>query len=185
MAQAPIAAPTAAPPSLVPPAPVALAPKAEPAKPLEEPKAAVLGSLTATEVSPAPKARELRAEPPAPPEPKIAAPEATAISTTQNETAVASLEAAPVVDLPDYPTREQVTAGFESVRAALAQCAAGQAGTAQIKATIGNNGRISYALVGGDFDGSPAGSCMAKAVREAQFPAFAQPRLKVTYPFAL
>jgi len=89
------------------------------------------------------------------------------------------------IDLPSYPTREQVTQGFEAVRAAIAQCAAGRSGTAEIKATINSNGRIGHALVAGDFRGSPEGSCMAQAVRAAQFPQFAEPRLKVSYPFAL
>lgn len=113
--------------------------------------------------------------PPAPPEPT---------SAPLAETAAPAPTAA-AVDLPEYPSREQVTAGFEAMRSALTQCAAGRAGRVEVKASITSSGRIAHALIGGDFEGSPEGSCMARAVREAQFPAFSQPRLKVSYPFAL
>jgi hypothetical protein len=123
---------------------------------------------------PAARVRVARIAPPAPPEPSVPVAEAAIPS-----------QAAPAADLPEYPTREQVTAGFESVRAALSQCAAGRSGRIEIKATIASTGRIAHALVGGDFKGSVEGSCMARAVREAQFPAFSQARLKVSYPIAL
>ena len=86
--------------------------------------------------------------------------------------------------LPAAPTREQVAAGFELVRAQLVQCAAGQHGVAQLAVTIANTGRISHALVEGAFSGTPEGSCMARAVRGARFPQFGQPSLKVSYPVA-
>lgn len=111
--------------------------------------------------------------PPAPPEP-VAPPLTQPVAP------------APVaVDLPAYPSRQQVTAGFEAMRGALKQCAAGRGGRIEVKASVTSNGRVVHALIDGDFEGSPEGSCMARAVREAQFPAFSQPRLKVSYPFAL
>jgi hypothetical protein len=146
------------------PAPVVTAtvPKLEQAK-LEQPAAAAQ--------LPAP-VRIARVTPPAPPEPSVLVAEA-------------AMPAAPAADLPEYPTREQVTAGFESVRAALSRCAAGRSGTVQINASIASTGRIVHALVGGDFRGTVEGSCMARAVRDAQFPAFSQARLKVSYPISL
>jgi len=93
--------------------------------------------------------------------------------------------AAALAALPQTPSREQVVAGFEAVQDALAQCAAGKHGVAEIDATIANSGRISHALIGGNFQGSPEGSCMARVVRGARFPQFRQPMLKVSYPVAL
>ena len=93
--------------------------------------------------------------------------------------------AATLAALPQTPSREQVVAGFDTVQAALAQCAAGKHGVALIDATIANSGRISHALIGGDFQGSAEGSCMARVVRAASFPPFRQSTLKVSYPVAL
>jgi len=173
------AAPVHAAPVAVAPvesAPVALAPvKAAPA-----PVAAVQAVPVAPKAVIAPAAAKPEPlkptrtiAPPAPPEPAAAL--------------LADMVApAPVAaDLPEYPSREQVTAGFEAMRDALKQCAAGRAGRVEVKASVTSNGRIVHALIDGDFEGSPEGSCMARAVREAQFPAFSQPRLKVSYPFAL
>jgi hypothetical protein len=107
--------------------------------------------------------------------------EASAVPVaTSPEDAAAALAA-----LPQTPTREQVVAGFEAVQDQLVQCAAGKHGVAQIDATIASSGRISHALVGGEFTGSPEGSCMARVVRTAPFPQFRQPTLKVSYPVAL
>jgi hypothetical protein len=94
-------------------------------------------------------------------------------------------ETTAVADLPQTPTREQVTAGFESVREAVLECAAGQHGVATIQASIAGSGRVAQALVSGAFQGTPAGSCIARAVRTAKFPSFSQDRLSVSYPFAL
>lgn len=171
---APIAAqpaPVTAQPAAVIAQPVVAAPAA-PVVAAVVPKAERIAPVQAAAVQPAPHVA--RTTPPAPPEPAVPVAEAATPAAV-----------APAADLPEYPTREQVTAGFEGVRSALAQCAAGRAGTVEIKASIASNGRIAHALVGGDFSGTPEGSCMARAVREAQFPAFTQPRLKVSYPFAL
>jgi hypothetical protein len=168
-APAPVVAPVAV--EAAPPAAPVLA--AAQAPKVDEPRAEQAAAATA--VVPAAPVRIARVTPPVPPEPTAPVAEA----------AMPAEPVVPAVDLPQYPTREQVTAGFESVRAALAQCAAGRAGTADIKASIASNGRIVHALIGGDFSGSVEGSCMARAVREAQFPAFSEPRLKVSYPISL
>jgi hypothetical protein len=44
---------------------------------------------------------------------------------------------------------------------------------------------VTTATVNGPFAGTPTGSCIARAVRAARFPPFAQPRFAVTYPFHL
>jgi hypothetical protein len=40
-------------------------------------------------------------------------------------------------------------------------------------------------VVGGDFAGTPEGSCIARVARTAQFVRFAKPRFRVIYPFSL
>jgi hypothetical protein len=174
---APVAVVAAAKPMPQPEMVAAPAPVVEVAAPVEAPPVAPVVVAPVVAVAPKPEApKPMRAVlPPAQPE-SAAAPMAVK---------VAPEPIAAAVSLPEYPSREQVTAGFESMRTALKQCAAGRAGKVEVKASITGNGRIVHALIDGDFEGSPEGSCMARAVREAQFPAFSQPRLKVSYPFAL
>jgi hypothetical protein len=173
---APVVVAAAAKPMLQPEAVAASAP-VEVVAPVEVPPVAPAAVAPVVAVAPKPQVpKPMRAVlPPAPPEPAAAPP---AEKVTPEPIAAA-------LSLPEYPTREQVTAGFESMRTALKACAAGRAGQVEVKASITSNGRIVHALIDGDFEGSPEGSCMARAVREGQFPAFSQPRLKVSYPFAL
>jgi hypothetical protein len=115
------------------------------------------------------RAQEPKAEPtPAPPEPA----------------------AAPVIkprntELPDTPSREAVVSALAPVRAAVRACAPGQRGVAQVDLTVSGNGKVTHAVVGGDFSGTPEGSCIARAVRSARFEPFKQPRFRVIYPFSL
>jgi len=74
---------------------------------------------------------------------------------------------------------------FDALKQELRRCAGGQSGVATINATVFAPGRVGYAMVDGDFAGSPAGSCMARAVRRATFPAFRQAKLTVSYPVSL
>lgn len=74
--------------------------------------------------------------------------------------------------------------GFEAVRTRLAACAGERHGIAQVTANIAHNGRVIYARIDGDFQGTAEGSCMATAMRTAQFPQFENPTLRVEYPLA-
>lgn len=140
---------------------------------------AVLKNEAAEHAAPAPAAEPpvaiAAAQAPAAPEPTPAAAPAEA----------AAAPAAALGALPDLPTREEVVAGFEQVRAALDTCAAGKHGLVKVDATIANSGRVAQAVINGAFVGTPEGSCMARAVRSARFPAFSQQSLKVSYPIAL
>lgn len=102
--------------------------------------------------------------------------------------AAAAAEMAPtetvVEGLPEQPSRDQIIATFEGLRPALTECAVGQSGLLQVKATITGAGRVGYALIGGDFQG-PTGSCMARVVRKASFPQFSGDKLSLTYPMSL
>jgi hypothetical protein len=171
-----------------PAGPVASAVPAAPRVPVETPPVAV----AAEPAAPAPSTPEavepvtprVRATPVAR-EVAPSAPSGAPRPALTPAAAVTAIPIAPVADLPLTPSREQVAAGFEAVRAQLTQCAAGQHGVAQIAATIASTGRISHALVEGAFAGTPEGSCMARAVRAARFPTFSQPSLKVSYPVSL
>jgi hypothetical protein len=83
------------------------------------------------------------------------------------------------------PSRDDVKVGLEGVRFALQDCAQGAHGTAVANLTILGEGRVSYSMVGGDFAGTAAGSCMARALRSASFAPFAGESFTVRYPFSL
>jgi hypothetical protein len=90
---------------------------------------------------------------------------------------------APAENLPEQPTRSDVQKGLEGVRSMLASCAGGQHGTSYANVTIEGSGRVSYSTIEGAFAGTPAGSCMARALRTSDFPKFSGAALKVRYPF--
>lgn len=159
------------------------------ARATEAPKATVQRAEPAAVDAPAAAAPVASSsEPAAPPEP--VAPAATpsadqASAAVPAATATPEEAAAALAALPVTPTREQVVAGFDAIVPELVRCAAGKHGIAQLSATIAGSGRVSYALVDGQFQGSPEGSCMVRAVRTARFPQFTQPTLKVSYPVSL
>jgi len=87
---------------------------------------------------------------------------------------------------PATPSRADISAGMNGVAGAVRACGGGQSGTAMIRVTISNSGRVTNAAVTGPpFAGTPAGSCMARAVRGASFPRFTNPSLTVSYPFTI
>jgi hypothetical protein len=87
--------------------------------------------------------------------------------------------------LRDKPTRDDVQTALEAVRPAVVACAPGKRGTAQVDLIVAGTGIPTRAVIGGDFAGTPEGSCMARAVRGAKFPTFSQPTFRVIYHFAL
>lgn len=103
--------------------------------------------------------------------------------------AAAAPEAAPLdlasLTLPSAPTRAQITASFNAILPQMRDCAAGKTGVAKAKVTIAGSGVVRHAVVGGDFRGTPAGSCMARVLRTATFVEFARTTMKVEYPFSL
>jgi len=88
---------------------------------------------------------------------------------------------------PASPDRAAVMSAMNSVSGAVTACAGAERGTAQIRVTFaGGSGRVTTAqVVGAPFAGTPAGSCMARAVRAASVPPFSNPSLTVTFPFAI
>jgi hypothetical protein len=86
---------------------------------------------------------------------------------------------------PAQPTRAQVRQSMAAVREQVRQCAGEQQGTARVRATARPSGRVSSALVQGQFAGTAEGSCIARAVREARLPPFSREQFVVEYPFQL
>jgi hypothetical protein len=96
--------------------------------------------------------------------------------------------AAPEPDepLPETPDRADVLSAMGSVRDAVATCAAGRGGVVTVRATFaGSSGRVTTAVIEGAFAGTAEGSCMARAIRAARVPRFAQPTASVSFPFQL
>lgn len=127
--------------------------------------------------SPAPRTTTTTAEAPPPPPATETATTRTAPAPTAPATGTAAL--------PETPDRETIQAVLEARSAAVAACANGAHGLADIDIVIASTGRITTATVNGAFAGTPVGSCMARAVRGATFPPFSQPRFEVTYPYHL
>jgi hypothetical protein len=85
----------------------------------------------------------------------------------------------------ETPTRAEVLAALEPLRPAVARCVQGQHGIAQLDITVINTGVVTHAVVAGDFAGTPEGSCIALAARDAKFAPFQKPRFRVIFPFSL
>lgn len=88
--------------------------------------------------------------------------------------------------LPDQPGRDQVGAALRAVQTAVGACGAGEHGMATTQITVdGASGRVTNAVVSGQFAGTPVGSCVARAARSARFPRFRNPTFSVSFPFRL
>ncbi len=84
------------------------------------------------------------------------------------------------------PSRSDVTTAMGRVQSDVSACGGGEHGVATVQiAVAGSTGRVSNATVGGQFAGTPVGSCIARAVRGASFPHFRNPTFSFTYPFRL
>jgi hypothetical protein len=81
-------------------------------------------------------------------------------------------------------SRADVQRGMAAVAPAVKRCGQGRGGTVTLSVKIGKTGRVSSASAIGAFAGTPVGSCAARAVRRAKFPASKQ-NLSVKYPFKL
>lgn len=87
-------------------------------------------------------------------------------------------------NLQDTPTRDQAKAAMDAVKPAVQACSKGETGVAIVDVSVaGTTGRVTTAQVKGVT--GPAGSCIAQAVRKANFPKFKQAVFKLSYPFKL
>jgi len=88
-------------------------------------------------------------------------------------------------DLPDAPSRETIAASLNHMRSAIQLCTDGRTGVAELDLTIHGSGTVAHALVGGDFAGTPQGSCIARTLRGASFAPFQKPKFRVLYKLML
>lgn len=87
--------------------------------------------------------------------------------------------------LPATPGRQDVLQAMKRVEPAVRACRQERTGVAQVRITVASSGRVRNAIVQGLFAGTPEGSCIARAVRRARFPAFREDSFTITYPFRL
>jgi hypothetical protein len=209
VAEAPVAAtapaaepaPAVAPPAPTPPpesSPAPVATKAPPAGTQNSrPHARGAQPSSAPEpASPASAQEPARAAaPPAPaaPEPTPAKPrdeiDKLLVEAAGNVTAPPPVkeEKAPQADDASVLTRQQVMDAMSAIQPQVHECATltGKTGIVDIKATIVPSGRVRTVRVAGMFAGTPAGDCVSKAVRGAQFPTFVGQPQPVNYPVPL
>jgi predicted Zn finger-like uncharacterized protein len=96
-------------------------------------------------------------------------------------------EAASDSNLPDQLDKGAIVGGMSKIKAKVADCYVQfkVPGLANVSVTIGHNGRISSASVSGSFSGTPTGSCVEKAVKQASFGQFKGSPQTINYPFML
>lgn len=100
--------------------------------------------------------------------------------------APAARQSASAAALPDLPSREQVVAALRPLEEDVRACAEGHGGVAHVRIAVHPSGRVTTATVTeGSVVGTPAGSCIARTLRRADFPRFQQQQLVVQYPFRL
>lgn len=88
--------------------------------------------------------------------------------------------------LPETPDRGAVARALRAVEDRVKACAEGASGILWTKLTVeGATGRVARTLVTGEFAGTPAGACAARAVRDVQLPRFARATMDVRFPFPL
>lgn len=158
--------------AIAPRAPQSLAPQPAPAvEPVRAPEPAHA----------APEPKSIEAPPPGEPTVPAVAEQAHAPRAPRKA------KASPVVpdELPEQPSRKTIGDAIAALRADFATCAGGRPGVAELDLTLNGNGTVSHALVGGDFAGSPQGSCIARTVRRAHLAPFQQPKFRVLYRLAL
>lgn len=97
--------------------------------------------------------------------------------------AAAAAPAAPASNKPAAPSRADIIAAMSRVQPAVVRCMAGTNGVITADMKILNTGRVASVNISGAP--GPAGSCIAGAVRKAQFPPFTTPSIAVRYPMKL
>ncbi len=149
-----------------------------PSRPRERPVAAV----------PAVRPEPARPAPTAPGELRPASSGTRTLEDLMNHGVLPSATATerPSVALPETPTRDEVRAMMEALAPVVSECAAGAHGRALVSVVVaGTTGRARSATVGGDFTGTDAGSCIARAARGVELAPFARTTFTIAYPFAL
>jgi hypothetical protein len=104
--------------------------------------------------------------------------------SSKKRPAKASAPAASKSNLPRTPSRDQVLKALRGVQPAVSACAKGRRGGMAIAdIVVGSSGRVKSVRV--SKVGGPVASCIARAVRRARFPKFADRTFSVKFPFKL
>jgi hypothetical protein len=94
--------------------------------------------------------------------------------------------AAGPAELPEAPSRDEVTQAMAVLLPAIRGCAMGQTGLATAGIVIRGDGRVaSVELSGAPFEGTASGRCMEGVLRRARFSRFRQPTFRVRLPFSI
>ncbi len=83
------------------------------------------------------------------------------------------------------PTRAELHAAMEAVRADVAACATDQHGVLPVRVTFGPEGRVTAASVVGAFAGTEAEQCAIRALRGASVPPFEGDAVSFNFPFRI
>lgn len=82
-------------------------------------------------------------------------------------------------------SRDRVMTALAAMHDRVRACVGDAHGVADVVLTVRGSGIVAHALVEGTFAGSPAGSCIARTLRNARLPRLAEPSVKILYPFQL
>jgi hypothetical protein len=93
----------------------------------------------------------------------------------------------PVIEHPDRLTTAQIKEAMKGVAAEAKKCHKAYQidGMATFKMVIGGNGKLKKADQSGDFEGTPTGICLDKAMKMATFPKSKKKSTPITYPLML
>lgn len=93
----------------------------------------------------------------------------------------------PAASLPNTPSKNDVLKAMKKVTGKVKACAKGQTGKAVTSIIFsGSTGKATSAkVIGGEFKGTPAAGCIAKAAKSSSVPKFKQKSFSVTYPFVV
>jgi hypothetical protein len=85
----------------------------------------------------------------------------------------------------DVPTRPQVVAAMDTIRAQVERCVGPQDGLVQLRIVFAHDGHVTDAGVQGTFAGTMAGSCVRNAALGLTVPVFTRDSFSVIYPFSV
>jgi hypothetical protein len=93
----------------------------------------------------------------------------------------------PVIVRPDRLNTQQIKTAMKDVKASAKKCheAYGIDGMATFKLVIAGSGQLKKAKQTGDFEGTPTGICLDKAMKLAVFPKSKKKATPITYPMML
>jgi len=88
-------------------------------------------------------------------------------------------------NLPDLPSRVQVTSILTGLNPRIRSCANGQTGTATFAITIKGDGTVQNASLQAGGYPNEARACMENVIRGARFPQFRRPSTTLAFPFSI